>query len=483
MFYGGIMRLPRKKQAVRNRPHSLRRRFILIAIFSAGILFVLLSVLVHQLPENPQVSMSSDGPDSHGYQERSNEKKAADLKLQLKKFNAKVLRPAAKQTPAGSEDEARKKSTSSKDYQSGYGIAAQAGRETVYPEDLLTELIHTNQNLAIPEMNPEIDRILQALVARGEAALPAIRQLLESGDDFRYTDEIGSADLADYDSIRLGLFKVLRQIGGPEAEDILLGELQTTYEPAEINMLTNSLEELAPGKYIDVAVAAARETLDLASEDQLPGKDVGLLFQVLQKHGDATVVTDLKDSTEKWGYYATVTLAGLQDSDGIPVIVDMVQARPERKFDDRPVQSTDIYADKNLFALQMLAQVANQNEDAHEALIEQTNSNRIPDSLWPKIGLALAGQYQFQNEKPEENETLKMVSNPGAKERSYPHIIAENGQVIYIKNRYGLEKLPPEEIETRLRLIDDLLSVSNSVAADRALNHARSMLMANKEKK
>jgi hypothetical protein len=214
----------------------------------------------------------------------------------------------------------------------------------------------------------------------------------------------------------------------------------------------------------------------------MAGEDVSLLFQVLQTHGDATVVADLEDSTEKWGHYATVALAELRDSAGIPVLVDMVNHRPELGTHEKPVQSTDIYADKSLFALQLLAQTAIQDPTAHGVLTEQAGSNRIPDSLWPKIGLALAGQYQFQNEKPEQNELLQMVSDPATRDISYPHVITENGQVLYIKNRYGSEKLPPEEIDARLELIDELLAVSPNRAADTALNHARSLLMKNKTK-
>jgi hypothetical protein len=278
----------------------------------------------------------------------------------------------------------------------------------------------------------------------------------------------------------------------------MLAELQTTYEPQEISALTKSLEELAPGEYLDVAVAAARETLDLAAETRLAAedgetvdpaeevrlaaKDASLLFQILQTKGDASVVMELEYQTEHYGLYATAALAGLRDSNGIPTLINMVNQRPAPITNEKPVQSTDIYADKNLFALQMLAQTAIQDPEAHAVLTEQASANRIPDSLWPKIGLALAGQYQFQNEKPEKNELLQMVSDSAAaKDRAFPHIIGKSGQILYIKNRYGLEKLPPEEIDARLKLIDELLSVSTSLAADRALNHSRSLLMANKE--
>ena len=479
------MSLPGKKQAAHIRPRGPRRKFILMAAFGAGLgLFVLLFVLIHQLPENPPVQKSPADSSTTAYPGQSDEKQAADRRERpLKKSRAQPIRPAAVRGPDRAEKDVRHVSPSPNEYQSTYGIAIQAENDASYPDDLTAGLSHTKKEIWTPEMIPEINRILRALASLGEAALPAIRQLIESGEDLRFIEVMDAADLPDYGSIRLGLFDVLRQIGGPEAEAILLGELQSTYEPSEISTLTKSLEELAPGEYRDIGVEAAREILDLALEDQLQPEDVSLLFQVLKTHGDDTVVADLEDNVEHWGYYATVALAGLPEREGIPSLIDMVRERPEMSSDDKPVQSTDIYVDKSLFALQMMAQIAIQDPEAQTALLEQTGSNRIPDSLWPKIGLALAGQYQFQNEKPENNEVLKMVFNPAAEERSYPHIIAENGQVIYIKNRYGLEKLPPEEIQARLGLIDELLLVSPSLAADRALNHSRSLVMANKVKK
>ena len=61
-----------------------------------------------------------------------------------------------------------------------------------------------------PETLPEINRILQELVAQGQEALPALRQYLERGEDLRLTEVMDAADLPDYGSIRLGLFDALR---------------------------------------------------------------------------------------------------------------------------------------------------------------------------------------------------------------------------------------------------------------------------------
>jgi hypothetical protein len=62
-------------------------------------------------------------------------------------------------------------------------------------------------------------------------------------------------------SLRFGLFDVLRQIGGAEAEQLLAESLSQTGRGVEVNYLARVLQELAPGKYRDQAVTTARELL------------------------------------------------------------------------------------------------------------------------------------------------------------------------------------------------------------------------------
>ncbi|MBP1703693.1 MAG: hypothetical protein H6Q38_2800 [Chloroflexi bacterium] len=476
------MSLPRKKQTARIKLRVSRRGFsILITLLGGLAVLVLCFLSIHQVPENPPVQTSSADsspiPNRHQLAVKPTEGRGKPLSSQSK---APSIQTAVTQSAGNTQKRLAHVSSSLDKGRSGVGAATQSP----YANDLVLNLSRAAQDTwATPEMVPEISRILEALVARREAVLPSIRQYLKSGEDFFVNEIVDAAEpSAYYKTIRLSLLDVVRRIGGPEAESILVEQLQFTGEPREINRLAKYLDEVAPGAHRDIAVQAARETLGGALENQLWPEDVSLLFQVLTTYGDETVVADLEDNLNHWGYYSILGLAAVPEGKGIPSLITMVKERPEMTTDTKAVQSTDVYADKSLFALQILAQVAIKDLDAHATLVEQAGLNRIPDSLWPKIGLVLAGQYQFQNEKPDDNEVLKMVSTSSTQVRARPHVIGKNGQVIYIENRYGLKKLPADEIEIRFALIDELLSVSRSIAADRALNHARSILMANKAK-
>jgi hypothetical protein len=476
------MGLARKKQSTRIKLRLSRREFIIITTLLAGLgLFVLFFVFTHLGSETPPVQTSPADSSPIANQHQLAVKPAEGRGKPLsKQGKAQSIQTAATQSAENAQRKLAHVSGSLDKGRPGVGPATQSP----YAKYLILSLSQAAQDSwTTPEMLREINRILQALVAQGEAALPAIRQVLESGEDFLANEIIDTTEpSAYYKTMRLGLFDVVRRIAGPEAESILIEGLQFTGEPREIYTLAKYLEEVAPVAHRDIALQAARETLSGALENQLRPEDVSLLFQVLTTYGDETVVADLESNLEHWGYYAMLGMAELPGRKGIPSLITMVKERPEMTTDTKAVQSADIYADKGFFALQMLAQVAIKDPDAHATLVEQADLNRIADSLWPKIGLALAGQYQFQNEKPEDNEVLKMVSNPSAEVRARPHVIGKNGQVLYIENRYGLKKLPSDEIEVRLALIDELLSVSRSTAAGRALNHAHSILMANKAK-
>jgi hypothetical protein len=57
------------------------------------------------------------------------------------------------------------------------------------------------------------------------------------------------------------LFDVLRRIGGPEAESLLADVLKTTGRGLEVLTVSRMLEEMAPGKHRDIALASAYELL------------------------------------------------------------------------------------------------------------------------------------------------------------------------------------------------------------------------------
>lgn len=97
----------------------------------------------------------------------------------------------------------------------------------------------------------------------GPPALPALRRFLASDRDVAESAP-GKAprDLKALSeawvplSLRVGLFDLVRRIGAPEAESILAENLTRTRRGLEVAYLVHLLEELAPGKYWEVAPAA-----------------------------------------------------------------------------------------------------------------------------------------------------------------------------------------------------------------------------------
>jgi hypothetical protein len=110
------------------------------------------------------------------------------------------------------------------------------------------------------------------LAKAGPAAVPAIREFLASHKDLDL-DTAGSAlvkagrelrvglDFVVPPSLRFGLFDVLRQIGGAEAEQVLAESLVQTGRGVEVSYLARVLQEIAPGKYREQALTTARELL------------------------------------------------------------------------------------------------------------------------------------------------------------------------------------------------------------------------------
>ncbi len=93
-------------------------------------------------------------------------------------------------------------------------------------------------------------------------------------------------------SLRLGLFNVLKEIGGNEAEVILAEALGTTGRGVEVATLTDLLEQLAPNKYRDLALSAAKELLSsplkVANPSRLDEASQSYLYAVLAKYQDAS---------------------------------------------------------------------------------------------------------------------------------------------------------------------------------------------------
>jgi hypothetical protein len=142
---------------------------------------------------------------------------------------------------------------------------------------------------------------LAELVQAGQSALPAIREFLARNEDLdldtasfaqgRGTREV-PLEFALPPSLRFGLFDVLRQIGGDEAEQILIEALTRTGRGVEVSYLARVLQDLAPNKYRDQALSVARDLLasstPLSSSSPLDRSHRDNLFNVLAMYNDTS---------------------------------------------------------------------------------------------------------------------------------------------------------------------------------------------------
>jgi hypothetical protein len=282
------------------------------------------------------------------------------------------------------------------------------------------------------EQSAALNALFKRLVELGDAAIPAIAEFLDQNEDI-YFDGIAGGDYVNYGTLRLGLLDALQQIGGPAALDASLRTLQSTADPFEIALLSQALQQQAPGQYRQAIIDAVRGALQIVRTGQSAGRDVSPLFEVLQAHGDASVVPDLVQAVNNWNYYATLALAGLPGGVGI-------QALAERARDP-----TVLAMGNGDIALRPLAQVALQYPTARTTLVEMARSNQIPASAWPSVAASLGGsyiQYGYQ----------------------------------FFGSTAGTVSWSNTQISQRIAVIDQLLSVTGNSTGRQALQNARLFL-------
>lgn len=295
---------------------------------------------------------------------------------------------------------------------------------------------------------------LRQLVHAGTQALPAIHAYLERNVDL----DFGATGrrLLGYGSLRLALLDAAAAIGGPEAVTTLSGVLQVTADPREIALITQNLERLDPGQHYVAGLHAARQTLDLAANGELGGRDVAPAFEVLQRYGDASVIPELEQSAQHWGVYAAVALAQLPEGAGLPSLLQMAADKTPQNSQAR------------VSALKMLAQMAPGFDHARSALLEQLKSKQISAYDLLAIAPVLAGdQILFRNS----------VLGPPL-EGLPPHSIrstfipASNQSFI----NAPLGAMTPGQISERRAFIRELMDLAPDPAARAALERANVML-------
>ncbi|EEF59186.1 hypothetical protein [Pedosphaera parvula] len=155
----------------------------------------------------------------------------------------------------------------------------------------------------------EIVFCLGSLAETGQEAVPVIGAFLAKNEDVNYSStetdnsdrrsRYGSGrrssvtlDFTFPPSLRMGLFDALKLVGGEAAEKVLADALGTTGRGVEVAYLDHILDAMAPGKYRDLALTAAKDLLthppDIASPDKLDENSEDYLFSVLEKYKDTS---------------------------------------------------------------------------------------------------------------------------------------------------------------------------------------------------
>jgi hypothetical protein len=259
-----------------------------------------------------------------------------------------------------------------------------------------------------------------------------------------------NAQMLGYGSARGALFEALRQIGGPEGTQATLEALQGTGDPREILTLARNLDSMAPGEHRQEMLDSTRQVLDMAGRGELPGYDVGPLFEVLQKYGGSAALPDLEQGMARYKYYGAIGLVNLPDGAGIPSLIQMAGETGNNRG----------------IALEMLAQVSTQYPEARAVLMDQVRSGKIPPNLWPYLGSVLGGDYY---QLPD---TLWFAAQNGEPiERQKSAHVGSGNQSFYQGPLPG--GLPPEQLRQQIALVDELSGATSEPAAKQALQNAK----------
>lgn len=295
---------------------------------------------------------------------------------------------------------------------------------------------------------------LKALIDQGAASVSAIREFLTNNVDMDFN---GTAQTAmGYSSVRVALFDALTQIGGAEAEAALSEVLQTTADPREISAIAQDFAKLNPGAHEGQILDAARQTLAMASDGGLPGRDMAPLFEMFQNLSAYGSVQDLTQNANRWNYYSMMALAQLPQDAGVPSLIQM--ARGE----------TGAGSSAQMAALQMLCQVATQSSDARDTLIDLAQNGKISAYNWATLISFLAGDRMvFQNSLLGNG-----LANINPNDLRKTQVSASN-QSYYTA---PLGAMTQDQIAQQRALLDQLLSVTTDPAGLEALQRARAAL-------
>jgi hypothetical protein len=311
--------------------------------------------------------------------------------------------------------------------------------------------IDLSQKAIAPEQATAWRQGLEDLVKRGTESVPAILEYLGKNQDVSFAGVAG-ANAIGYDSYRSALIDAMAAIGGQDGLQGLVTAMQGNTNPRDIAQIADNLEKLDPGQHRQAAIDAARAALAKASPLDPKSPDVGPLFEVLTKYGGADVVPDFEKAAGHWKYYSTIALGNLPDGAGVPALIQMAQ---------------DQNSGNSAAAIQVLAQMAANNQLASDVLIAQARAGQITMPTWITVASVLSG-HQFQIGSVPQDPTA-----PGAitaTDLKSWHLAFGN-QNFYSKPNAA--NWTPEDVTKRTALIDQLLGVSPPEAVRDLLQQAR----------
>ncbi len=188
-------------------------------------------------------------------------------------------------------------------------------------------------------------------------------------------------------SLRLGLVGVLKQIGGADSEQALAEMLNRTGRGVEIAYLTVTLEEIAPGKYQNTAITAAKELLmnppAIDSPDSLDQLSKSYLYGVLEFYKDTSFAVNAQQML--------VGADGRLDQDAMDYLSTVLKDQSVSAFYtayQNPALTNQ--SDKMLIRSDVLNYVG-QNSQANAVLTETLDDPDVNPRIKSLILIGLAG--------------------------------------------------------------------------------------------
>ena len=304
------------------------------------------------------------------------------------------------------------------------------------PQDILNDLLNIKLGSG-NQRNTALRMVvfkLESLAQRGKASVPAIRSFIGRNVDVEYseqsnasnnqTDAGGSTNQSNQinnnnnnggfaggpggrggrggrfrriqnlqtdwvvpPSLRLGLVGTLKEISGPEGEKALAEMLSTTARGVEIAYLARVLEEIAPGKYRDAAIAAVRELLlnppAIDNPNRLDDLSRSYLFGVLEFFHDTSFAVNAQQML--------VGKDGRLDTDAMSYVTEVLKDQSvSALYQAYENPNLTNQFDKMSLGREVLNYVG-QNSQANALFTETLNNTELDDRMKAMTIVQLAG--------------------------------------------------------------------------------------------